>query len=99
MYLKQYQEELEYYNIEVIKNSNFSRSFLEDNLINTANVVLLLTVERYDDGFIDVLKLNSIYDKIVTFVKNRDLLGDVKVFIKLMKIVDELHHQPFVATI
>lgn len=98
MFLKRYKEEQKLYDIEVIENSSFPKNYIEDNLITTANVILLLAIERFSDDFISVSDLNLIYDKILTFTKNRDILGDMKVFHKLMKIAEELHYRPFVAT-
>lgn len=98
MFLKRYKEEMRLYEIQVFDHSNFSRDFIEDNLINTANMILLLAIDRFDNDFIEASDFNLIYDKVLTYIENIDLLGKMKVHSKIMSIAKELHYEPFVAT-
>lgn len=98
MFLKRYKEEIQLYEMHFLNHSSFSRDFIEDNLINTANMVLLLAIDRFNNDFIEVSDFNLIYDKILTYIENIDLLGKMKVHSKIMSIAKELHYEPFVAT-
>ena len=96
MYSSRYKDELKLY--DIIEYSDFPRDYLEDNLVNTANVVLLLAIDRYANDFISDSELNLTYDRISTYMNNTDLLGKIKVFTKIMSIAKDLHYEPFVAT-
>ena len=98
MFYKRYKEELRIYTIETYDYSYFPRDFIEDNLINIANVVLLLAISRCSEDFIDVSEFNLVYDRVLVYINNRDLLGDLKVYNKLMKVAKDLHFEPFVAS-
>lgn len=90
-----YREELQVYNIEAC--DEVSEEFITDNLIDIANVVLLLGISRLSNDFIDTTEFNLIYDRVLVYIKNRDLLGDLKVYNKLMQIIKDLYYKPFVA--
>ncbi len=98
MFLNRHKDELKIYQIETVDHSSFSRDYIEDNLIITANVVLLLAIDRFVNDFISVSELNLTYDRILTYTRNIDVLGGVKVFTKIMDIATDLHYEPFVAT-
>lgn len=98
IFANKYKQEMDRYYIRTSPQNEFDVGLVEDNLIDTANFVLLLGIDRFVHNFIDDREITLLYERVLVYTQNRDLLGDVKVYCKIMDLVDSLHHKPFVAS-
>lgn len=98
IFVRRYKEEMRLYDVQTFDYNGFSRDFVEDNLVNTANAMLLMAIERYLDKMIEVDDFNYICDSVITYMDNCELLGKMKTFHKIMALSKILNVEPFVAT-
>lgn len=97
MFENKYKQEMDCYHIRTSPQNEFDVGLVEDNLINTANFVLLLGIDRFVHNFIDDRELKLLYQRILVYTENYDLLGEAKVFCKIMDLANSLYCDPFVA--
>ena len=97
MFENTYKQEMHCYRIKTSSTNEFDIDLVEDNLIDTANFVLLLGIDRFVHNFIDDRELKLLYQRILVYTENYDLLSKTKVFCKIMDLVKSLYYAPFVA--
>ena len=100
--LKKYEEEMGIFRCVYLDDENrVSSTDIADNIVAFADFVILKLVEAYSNDFIFESDFQLGYDRIVTYISNIDVLGNVKVFNKIIDevVIDILYEQPFMAFI